>query len=46
MPEYNETMLLIVGPISFVANATFAWIHFSKMIKDKRFGFGQEIHVN
>ena len=39
-------MLLIVGFISFVVNAAFAYIHFSKMIEDKRFGFGQEVHVN
>jgi hypothetical protein len=46
MPSENTTMLLIVGLISFGANAAFAWIHFSKMFKEKRFGFGQEIHVN
>lgn len=46
MPEHNETLLLIGGIISFGANAAFAWIHFSKMIKDKRFAFGQEVHVN
>jgi hypothetical protein len=46
MPSNNETIMLIVGIISFGANAAFAWIHFSKMFKEKRFGFGQEVHVN
>jgi hypothetical protein len=42
----DATVLTIVGLISFAANAAFAWIHFSKMFKEKRFGFGQEVHVN
>jgi hypothetical protein len=40
----NPTVLTIVGSVSLLLNASFAWVHFSKMYKKRAFKFGQEIH--
>jgi len=41
----NSVVLNLVGALSLLLNAGFAWVHFSKMIRRRAFGFGQEVHV-
>ena len=44
--SYDPIVLTAFGSVSLLLNAAFAWVHFSKMYKNRAFKFGQEIHVD
>ena len=41
----QPALLLVVGLISLGANGVYAYLHFTKMFRQKTFGFGQPVHA-